>query len=119
MEINFSRWSLATLFHYRAKVKHQVVRSHKISNPYHAVSISCGFPACEAAKQLQGQRFLSAEAPLLPVSTCDVYQCKCRYQHHTDRRAGDRRDNSTWSPNKREWKGAERRAGGGRRITDN
>lgn len=117
VEINLSRWSLTTRFHYRSKVKRQLVRSHNISNPYHAVSIACGTSACNEARQVQGVRFLSAEAPRLPLRGCDAARCACRYQHHADRREADRRNDDPWVT-KQIWNGAERRKTAGRRITD-
>ena len=57
-------------------------------SPWHAVSIrggDCG--RCEAAKSLAGLRFLSGEAPALPLPDCDRPDaCRCRYQKHSDRR---------------------------------
>ncbi len=60
---------------------------------YHAVSIKFYPSACQAAKQLEDKRFLSAEAPDIPLPDCDAEVCKCRYIHFDDRRSGeDRRD---------------------------
>jgi len=60
---------------------------------FHAVSLRFPSSACEGAKALGGQRFLSAAAPRLPLAECDVPNCKCRFVHHKDRRSGDdRRD---------------------------
>lgn len=62
------------------------------SAAYHAVSIKFSGNACSAAKDLDGRRFLSSAAPRLPLAECDVLECKCRFVHHKDRRAGkDRR----------------------------
>ena len=59
---------------------------------YHAVSIKYSDNACSAARDLEGRRFLSSAAPRLPLAECDVLECKCRFVHHKDRRAGkDRR----------------------------
>lgn len=59
---------------------------------YHAVSIKISGNACRAARELAGHRFLSSEAPRLPLPKCDASECKCRFAHHKDRRAGrDRR----------------------------
>ena len=59
---------------------------------YHAVSIKFDANACDAARALEGRRFLSAAAPRLPLPDCDVLECRCRFVHHQDRRAGtDRR----------------------------
>ena len=60
--------------------------------PYHAVAIRCGKTSCQAAQDNQCERYLSAEAPLLPLDQCDLPdQCECHYQHYEDRRAGPRR----------------------------
>jgi len=58
---------------------------------YHAVSINHRKDACAAAIQLNGKRFLSREAPSLPLSGCHAAACRCKYDHHEDRREGDRR----------------------------
>lgn len=59
---------------------------------YHAVSIKVTGMACAAAKDLTGQRFLSTEAPRLPLPGCTAADCNCRFVHHKDRRSGkDRR----------------------------
>lgn len=63
------------------------------SSAYHAVSLRLGRTACRAAAELEGQRFLSASAPRLPLADCDAAECDCRFVHHEDRRSGnDRRD---------------------------
>lgn len=62
------------------------------STPYHAVSIKLSGNACSAAKEMYGRRFLSGAAPRLPLPDCTMLECKCRFVHHADRRAGsDRR----------------------------
>lgn len=61
------------------------------SGRFHAVSIRFGANPCSKARQLHGQRFLSAAAPRLPVDGCDAADCDCRFVHHADRRAGDDR----------------------------
>ena len=62
------------------------------SSQYHAVSIKYDSSACEAAKAMDGRRFLSNAAPRLPLPECDVLECNCRFTHHKDRRTGkDRR----------------------------
>ena len=48
--------------------------------------------ACEAAKSGKDRRWLSREAPQLPLPGCNwPSQCRCTYQHHEDRRTGGRR----------------------------
>ena len=59
---------------------------------YHAVSIKFDKNACDAAKEMSGRRFLSTAAPRLPLPECNALECRCRFVHHKDRRAGkDRR----------------------------
>ena len=59
---------------------------------YHCVEIIAGPGGCKAAVELKKMRLLSADAPRLPLATCDTPgQCDCRYRHHDDRRAGPRR----------------------------
>lgn len=62
------------------------------NSPYHAVSVTAGHPSCEAARQLGTLRFLTGQAPSLPLPGCDVHPCECTYSHYSDRRTGfDRR----------------------------
>ena len=47
---------------------------------------------CEASRKLARQRFLSGEAPMLPLNACSQPgNCRCVYKHWSDRRAEDRR----------------------------
>ena len=57
------------------------------SSKYHAVAIKFSPKACDAAKALDGKRFLSAAAPQIPLPDCDVVDCQCRFMHYKDRRA--------------------------------
>ncbi len=63
----------------------------KIQPTFHAVSVALGDKACAAAKALEGKRFLSRQAPVLPLKDCDRTQCQCRYVHYDDRRKALRR----------------------------
>ncbi len=59
---------------------------------FHAVSLQTSGGACEAAKSMEGRRFLSTAAPRIPLPECDEPACKCHFVHHKDRReGGDRR----------------------------
>ena len=58
---------------------------------FHAVSISLASNACRSAKGLEGERFLSNEAPRLPLPKCDVKECQCRFVHYEDRRDEEKR----------------------------
>jgi hypothetical protein len=81
--------------HTSKKVRPEARRSGsaKSDTSFHAVSLRFPSSACEAAKAMRDERFLSNAAPRLPLPDCDVQTCKCRFVHHKDRRAGDdRRD---------------------------
>ena len=67
-------------------VKRQPRENIRLSNPWHAVTILPGPKRCAAATRLLGQRYLSSEAPLLPLNLCTESDCRCRYRHHDDRR---------------------------------
>ena len=67
------------------------VTPKKKSNPYHAVTIAPGPRACAPAQAMRGKRFLSREAPVLPLKNCGSTECTCRYEHHDDRRQAQRR----------------------------
>jgi hypothetical protein len=68
-------------------------RTSQASGQYHAVTIRLGRQTCSAVKELNGERFLAADAPRLPLPECDVAaHCECSFAHHKDRRSGkDRR----------------------------
>jgi hypothetical protein len=60
-------------------------------NPYHCVAVEHGWHACNTAQRLGETRFLSKEAPPLPLPGCSLRPCQCRYKHFDDRRAEERR----------------------------
>jgi len=63
---------------------------------FHAVTLRPCLEPCDAVQALAGQRFLSREAPSLPLENCDQARCECTYRHLSDRREqGDRR--SGWN----------------------
>jgi len=87
--------------------------------PFHSVSIVAGAGACQTAKTLKGVRFLSDEAPLLPLISCDATRCNCKFAHHQDRRRGARRN--PYSAQSHEYShhgGEDRRHRRGRRQSD-
>ena len=62
-----------------------------IANAWHAVSVTTNATACGAAEHIRGKRFLSDEAPRIPLPDCaSPLQCRCVYRHFSDRRAGPR-----------------------------
>lgn len=65
----------------------------KPDSQFHAVSLKFPANACNAAKAMEGKRFLSSAAPRIPLPECDSLECKCRFIHHKDRRQGDDRRN--------------------------
>ena len=76
-----------------ARLRH--VEADRKFTPHRCVSIRYGTKACQAVKRLEGKRFLSAEAPSLPLLDCEVEHCRCRYVDFGDRRQGGRRDTYT------------------------
>ena len=88
-------------------------------SPFHAVAIRCTKNACQAAQDSHGERYLSAEAPLLPLDQCDrPDRCRCRYQHYKDRRDDSRRGTEIGLPTQSDPKRVERRHAKGRRSED-
>lgn len=57
----------------------------------HAVSVVPDLMGCAAVRGIENRRFLSAEAPPLPLAGCDVERCTCHYRHHADRRSEEDR----------------------------
>jgi hypothetical protein len=68
-----------------------MVPRKKAVQTHHAVGIVPGPRACSEVRKLVGQRFLSRDAPRLPLRDCGRPDCSCRYEHHEDRRRGPRR----------------------------
>jgi hypothetical protein len=96
-------------------------RVHHISNPWHSVSIVSSYVArsCPAVQKLTDQRFLSHEAPRLPLPECTMQaHCKCRFRHHTDRRSESRRARDSGLPDGNYYGPERRNPSRGRRVTD-
>ena len=55
-------------------------------NQFHAVSVVVEGTGCEYVKLLENKRFLSKDAPRLPLKNCEMTGCSCHYSHHQDRR---------------------------------
>ena len=84
---------------------------------WHAVAIVGTTEACAAAQARKDTRYLSPEAPRLPLPDCNANCCDCRYTHFEDRRRGARRaDERTGATPKRV--SAEQRIRNGRRGAD-
>ncbi len=63
----------------------------KESSPFGSVEIRTRAGACDAARELVGQRFLAKEAPTLPLAACKSAQCSCSFVKLSDRRTDGRR----------------------------
>jgi hypothetical protein len=87
-------------------------------NRWHAVAIVPGATHCQAAEAAKGRRFLSSQAPILPLRDCDIASCSCKYRHHEDRRGAPRRSEENRSGGLRSRTGVDRRNSRGRRETD-
>ena len=68
------------------ELKHLPRENIRLSNPWHAVAIQPGPKRCAAVEGLLGQRFLSRDAPRLPLKDCTESGCTCKYRHYEDRR---------------------------------
>ena len=59
---------------------------------WHAVAVVLNGTSCAAAALCRNSRFLSGEAPRLPLKDCEHPEdCHCVYRHFEDRRTGLRR----------------------------
>ena len=86
------------------------------SKRWHAISVKPGAGACPAANSVRDQRWLSREAPQLPLPGCTRPDaCHCTYRHHDDRRAGGRRAEDTDAFRRPSHTLVERRSRGDRR----
>jgi hypothetical protein len=79
----------------RTQQRHHKPKHHHAQHPYHSVSVETLPDCCIAARKLAKKRYLSDEAPMLPLENCQASDCQCRYLHFDDRRdeeAGRRND---------------------------
>ena len=95
-------------------------RPASIPKKWHAISIEAKPLSCVAAQDLRRKRFLSSEAPVLPLEGCAKRAtCPCTYRHHDDRRSkATRRDAGSGISASASKHGAERRSSRGRRSDD-
>ena len=75
----------------RARAANPVPRPTKAGGRFGAVEIRTRRDACDSARALEGQRFLSKDAPALPLRDCTTAQCACRFTKLSDRRTDGRR----------------------------
>lgn len=68
------------------------MKSKEVSSKWHSVSIKPGRKACPAVVAAENKRWLSRDAPSLPLAGCTQPRgCSCVYKHHEDRRSGEGR----------------------------
>jgi hypothetical protein len=91
----------------------------RVPKQWHAVAIVAKSSSCEAARAARGTRYLSAEAPRLPLAECSKPDaCPCAYKHYADRRAESRRADDGGAPTRGTSTTPERRMQPDRRKTD-
>ncbi len=91
----------------------------KPSTKWHAVTVVLRETSCAAAALCRNSKFLSGQAPKLPLPACPHPEaCQCTYRHFEDRRCGPRR-NAEVNPSLGDTKpDTNRRKQGGRRARD-
>jgi hypothetical protein len=89
-------------------------------HPWLAAEIVAPTTACPGAQALKGKRFLSTEAPLLPLRDCThTESCHCVYRKHSDRRDSTvRRSEDDTGIRRMKPAAEERRTRRGRRTSD-
>jgi hypothetical protein len=75
----------------RARAKAPAPRGTKTGGRFGGVEIRIRSGACDAARRLEGQRFLAKDAPALPLPACAAAQCSCSFGKLSDRRTDGRR----------------------------
>jgi hypothetical protein len=86
---------------------------------FQSVSILQGPKACCASKDVAKVRFLTKQAPQLPLASCTMQdQCHCRYVKHADRRTEARRLIDAMGMSALLFESQERRGKPGRRKGD-
>ena len=62
------------------------------TRPFQAISIYRGLICCDMARKFSEHRFLTRDAPSLPLAGCSMGKtCQCKYIKHRDRRSEPRR----------------------------
>jgi len=86
---------------------------------WHAVAIKPKGQSCDAVQARRTTRFLSSDAPRLPLPECSTSDtCTCVYKHHADRRAQPRRQDEKDGLRRSGKVGQERRLTHDRRKTE-
>jgi hypothetical protein len=91
----------------------------KRSSRWHSVTVVLHDTSCAAAALCRNMRFLSQEAPPLPLPECpNREQCRCVYRHFEDRRSSPRRTADMGGAFPSETPKTNRRLARGRRAHD-
>jgi hypothetical protein len=103
------------VFKRKTRTRRTAVRT--LSHLFHGIAVEPCDDACDQAQSLAGERFLSEEAPRLPLEGCTRgAACRCVYRHYTDRRTESRREADLGLPMRD--MPDDKRYGAGRRVTD-
>lgn len=102
----------------KPRLRSAVALKGGVNKLFHGVAVRPrGDDCCKAVNALGTERFLSEDAPLLPLAECsDPQRCRCVYEHFDERRDNLRRETDVGMPQRLHPE--EKRAGHGRRITD-
>lgn len=85
-------WLVVRIRRNKAAEKAEMRLAAPSTSKFQAVAIKYSENACDAAKAMTGRRFLANAPPRLPLPECDFLECRCKFAHYDDRRAGhDRR----------------------------
>jgi hypothetical protein len=115
--LSLSSWFHGKRVHAELRLSGRPVQSLRVVNPYHAVRIAHQTACCKKVVELNGQLFLAAEAPKIPLPDCDAPKCRCRYIHSEDRRSTEERREPVDGPH-HYFAMRDRRLGQGRRAND-
>lgn len=97
----------------------RILSTARRSTPWHAVAIVQGIWSCEAVHALPPTRYLSRDAPRLPLPQCSSpAACSCAYKHFVDRRGQPRRKDEMSGLRRAGHLANERRVTRGRREDD-
>src|SRR5688572_22695788 len=75
----------------RGRQRPDAPRRTKPAGRFGAVEIRLRRSACDAARALEGDRFLAKDAPAFPLKGCTAAQCTCSFGKLSDRRTDGRR----------------------------
>jgi hypothetical protein len=103
----------------KPKLTRVSARRVNLPNHWHAVCVQAKPLSCPQAHELHKKRFLSKEAPSLPLEGCDNRaNCPCTYKHYEDRRGKPRRKGQASFSSTQKIATTERRNSKGRRSDD-